>query len=68
VATFYALYNSASRQAMAYKPQVDRAQNFIMANSACETLDDERKQRSREELIRWFVGLPPINSDNKKEK
>src|SRR5260221_769541 len=45
VATFYALYNSASRQAIAYKPQVDRAQNFIMANSACETMDEERKQR-----------------------
>ena len=55
---FFLMYRHASNQALAYKPQVDRTQNFIMANSACETMDEEKKHRNREELIRWFVGLP----------
>jgi hypothetical protein len=66
VRTFYVLYQSTSKQALAYKPQIDRAQNFIMANSTCETMDEERKQRIREKLIRWFVGLPSNNSEDKK--
>jgi len=63
---FFLMYRHASNQALAYKPQVDKAQNFIMANSVCETMDEERKHRNREELIRWFVGLPPNNSEDKK--
>ncbi len=63
---FFLMYRHASDQALAYKPQVDRIQNFIMANSACETMDEERKQRNREELVRWFVGLPSNNSEDKK--
>jgi hypothetical protein len=66
VRTFYVLYQSTSNQALSYKPQIDRTQNFIMANSACETMDEERKQKSREELIRWFVGLPPTINEDKK--
>ncbi len=63
---FFLMYRHASNQALAYKPQVDKAQNFIMANSACETMDEERKQRNREELVRWFVGLPSNKSEDKK--
>jgi hypothetical protein len=63
---FFLMYRHASNQALAYKPQVDKAQNFIMANSASETMDEERKQRNREELVRWFVGLPSNNSEDKK--
>ena len=63
---FFLMYRHASNQALAYKPQVDKAQNFIMANSVCEAMDEERKHRNREELIRWFVGLPPNNSEDKK--
>src|SRR5260370_24905708 len=63
---FFLMYRHASNQALAYKPHVDKAHNFIMPNSACETMDEERKQRNREELVRWFVGLPFNNSGDKK--
>ncbi len=63
---FFLMYRHTSDQALAYKPQVDRTQNLIVAISACETMDEERKQRSREELIRWFVGLQPNSSEDKK--
>ncbi len=63
---FFLMYRHTSGQALAYKPQVDRTQNFIVAISACEIMDEERKQRSREEIIRWFVGLQPNRSEDKK--
>jgi hypothetical protein len=63
---FFAMYKQASAQALAYKPQVDKIQQFIMANSACETLNEERKQKKREEIIDWFLDMPkPMDEDKK---
>jgi hypothetical protein len=54
---FYLIYRHASSQALAYKPQVDKIQQFILANSACELLDEERKPLKREQIIDWLLGL-----------
>ncbi len=63
---FFLMYRHASNQAFAYKPQVDKIQQFIMAISTCETFDKESKQRKREEIINWFLGLPVNTSEDKK--
>ncbi len=55
---FSTMYKHASSQALAYKPQVDKIQQFILANSACELLDEERKPVKREQIIDWLLGLP----------
>jgi hypothetical protein len=46
---FSTMYTHASSQALAYKPQGDKIQQFILANSACELLDEERKPVKRED-------------------
>lgn len=46
------LYKQASEQAAACHIRLDRASDFILANSACEGLDGPEKQQMRSEIIR----------------
>ncbi len=58
---FFLMYRQASNQALSYKPQVDRAQNFIMANSACESLEGDTKHATRAELIKKLAEIQTID-------
>jgi hypothetical protein len=42
-------------QAKDYHIRLDRIQRFIIANSACESLNDSEKQQTRSEIIRKLV-------------
>jgi hypothetical protein len=49
------LYKQASEQAAACHIRLDRASDFILANSACEGLEGSEKQQMRSEIIRKLV-------------
>jgi len=49
------LYKQASEQAASCHIRLDRASDFIIANSACEGLDVPEKQQMRSEIIRKLV-------------
>jgi hypothetical protein len=49
------LYKQASEQAAACHIRLDRASDFILANSACEGLEGQEKQQMRSEIIRKLV-------------
>lgn len=49
------LYKQASEQAASCHIRLDRASDFILANSACEGLDGLEKQQMRSEIIRKLV-------------
>jgi hypothetical protein len=49
------LYKQASEQAAACHIRLDRASDFILANSACEGLSGPEKQQLRSEIIRKLV-------------
>jgi hypothetical protein len=49
------LYKQASEQAAACHIRLDRASDFILANSACEGLEGPAKQKMRSEIIRKLV-------------
>ena len=49
------LYKQASEQAAACHIRLDRASDFILANSACEGLEGIEKQQMRSEIIRRLV-------------
>ncbi len=49
------LYKQASEQAAACHIRLDRASDFILANSACEGLGDTEKLQMRSEIIRKLV-------------
>jgi hypothetical protein len=49
------LYKQASDQAAACHIRLDRASDFILANSACEGLEGQEKQQMRSEIIRKLV-------------
>jgi hypothetical protein len=51
------LYKQASEQAAACHIRLDRASDFILANSACEGLDGPEKTEMRTEIIRKLVEL-----------
>ena len=49
------LYKQASDQAAACHIRLDRASDFVLANSACEGLEGSEKQQIRSEIIRKLV-------------
>src|SRR6266581_3355798 len=49
------LYKQASEQAASCHIRLDRASDFILANSACEGLSSPEKQQMRSEIIRKLV-------------
>lgn len=49
------LYGRASDKAASYHVRHDRIQRFLIANSACESLDEEAKKSVRADLIRKLV-------------
>lgn len=52
---FSDMYKHASNQALAYKPQIDKIQRIIIANTVCETLDEEKKQEMRVKIIECLL-------------
>ena len=56
---FY-LYGKTSTQLADFQTKLDMTQRFLLANSVCEGLDGEFKQRSRAELIRVIAGFNPV--------
>jgi hypothetical protein len=61
---FY-LYGRASKQLEAFHILLDRTQRFLIANSACESMEGKEKNLTRAVIIKSLVDLPP--SENKKE-
>jgi len=59
---FY-LYGKASSQMADFQQRLDRTQRFLLANSICEGLEGEVKQKSRSELIQAIAGITPIQKD-----
>lgn len=59
---FY-LYGKASSQMADFQQRLDRTQRFLLANSICEGLKDEAKQKSRSDLIRVIAGISPVQGD-----
>jgi len=55
---FY-LYGKTSAQLADFQIRLDKTQNFMLANSLCEGLDNEHKQTARLELIRSISGYIP---------
>jgi len=53
---FY-LYGKTSAQLAEFHSRLDITQRFLLANSLCETLDDESRNRERSELIRKIAGI-----------
>jgi hypothetical protein len=50
VVNFY-LYNRASLQMAEYQERLDRTQRFLIANSICEGLEGDIKQKTRSRLV-----------------
>lgn len=53
---FY-LYGKTSAQLSDFQNRLDRTQRYLLANSVCEGLDDNTKQKSRSELVRAIAGI-----------
>jgi hypothetical protein len=62
---FY-LYARASTQLARFHTRLDRTQNFLLANSVCENLEGEIKEKTRSELVRIIAGIAsPLKDDQK---
>lgn len=53
---FY-LYGKTSAQLSEFQNRLDKTQRYLLANSVCEGLDEESKQKSRSELVRAIAGI-----------
>lgn len=53
---FY-LYGKTASQMAEFQTRLDKTQCYLLANSICESLTGEHKNRSRAELIRSIVGI-----------
>ncbi|MCZ4304119.1 hypothetical protein O4G98_05180 [Zoogloeaceae bacterium G21618-S1] len=53
---FY-LYGKTSIQLSDFQNRLDRTQRFLLANSVCEGLNGDAKQKSRSELVRAIAGI-----------
>jgi hypothetical protein len=53
---FY-LYGKTAAQLSEFQIRLDRTQRYLLANSVCEGLDDDAKQKSRSELVRAIAGI-----------
>ncbi len=53
---FY-LYGKTSVQLADFQTRLDVTQRFLLANSMCESLEGDYKQKARSELIRTIAGV-----------
>lgn len=53
----FRLYEQTQEQLSDFQRQMDRTQRFLLANSVCESLEDEAKQQTRAQLVRWIATL-----------
>lgn len=53
---FY-LYHQTNKQLSFYHRRVDRTQRYLLANSICEALEGEIKQKTRSELVKKISDL-----------
>ena len=51
---FY-LYGKTTTQLAYFQQSLDRTQRFLIANSICEALEGENKQKSRAELVKYIA-------------
>ncbi len=51
---FY-LYGQATKQLAHYHRQLDQTQRFLLANSVCESLEGESRQKARSDLVSMIV-------------
>ena len=52
------LYGRTILQLDAFYQRLETLQRYLVANSMCETLTDEAKEKARTELIRQMAQLP----------
>jgi hypothetical protein len=55
----FVLYGKAVAQLDGFHHRLDQTQRFLLANSICESLDGDAKQKAREELVRTVATLRP---------
>jgi len=63
---FY-LYGRTSAQLATFHTRLGTTQRFLLANSMCESLDGDFKQKARYELIKTVAGLEATQVDTKDE-
>ena len=51
------LYGKTSAQLADFQTRLDKTQRFMLANSVCEGLSEEFKQKSRSDLVRAIAGI-----------
>ena len=59
---FY-LYSKASAQMAEFQHRLDLTQRYLLANSICEALKGEVRQRTRSELVRAIAGICTVGED-----
>lgn len=66
---FY-LYGKTAAQMAEFQQRLERTQRFLIANSLCEGLEGDPKQRARSQLIQTMTGSrldTPTNSNSQEE-
>ncbi len=53
---FY-LYGQTSAQLSDFQVRLDNTQRFLLANSVCDSLEGEYKQKARSELVKAIAGI-----------
>jgi len=60
---FY-LYGKTSAQLVNFQSRLDTTQRFLLANSICESLEGESKEKARSELVRKIARIESSLDDN----
>lgn len=60
---FY-LYSKSSDQMAKFHEQLTITQRFLLANSVCESLESESKQKTRSDLVKAIANIKSIESSN----
>ena len=55
---FY-LYNKSSAQLAVFQQALDQTQRFLLANTICELLESETRDKARSELVHTIAERPP---------
>lgn len=58
---FY-LYGRTSQQLTYFQAQLDRTQRFLLANSICDTLQPDTREKSRADLVTLISNFQPTDS------
>lgn len=56
----FALYGKTTNQLASFHQRLDQTQRFLLANSICESMEGQERQKARAELVRT-ISLPHIN-------